>query len=258
MSFLIGLLAGTFGGLVGLGGGVIMVPLLASVLKIGQHKAHGTSLVALVFTGLMGSVTYAVQGSIDILASALLASTAIFTARSGARFANALPDWKLKKAFGVFMFLVTVLLLLKPYLPQVVETSTGLTWVKILVLLLTGVFTGFLSGMMGVGGGTIMVPSMVLLAGFSQHTAQGSSLLAMVPAGTVGAFTHWRLGNVNTGILTGLVPGILAGTFLGGSLAHFMSEDILRIIFAAVLVWTGVRYLRVPVPKPEKVKNKEE
>jgi uncharacterized membrane protein YfcA len=106
MSFLIGLLAGTFGGLVGLGGGVIMVPLLASVLKIGQHKAHGTSLVALVFTGLMGSVTYAVQGSIDILASALLASTAIFTARSGARFANALPDWKLKKAFGVFMFLV--------------------------------------------------------------------------------------------------------------------------------------------------------
>jgi uncharacterized membrane protein YfcA len=133
-----------------------------------------------------------------------------------------------------------------------------LTWVKILVLLLTGVFTGFLSGMMGVGGGTIMVPSMVLLAGFSQHTAQGSSLLAMVPAGAVGAFTHWRLGNVNTGILTGLVPGILAGTFLGGSLAHFMSEDILRVIFAAVLVWTGVRYLRAPVPKPEKEKNKEE
>lgn len=256
MSFFIGLLAGTFGGLVGLGGGVIMVPLLACILKTGQHKAHGTSLVALVFTGLMGSVTYAVNGSIDILASALLASTAIFTARAGARFANALPEWKLKKAFGVFMVLVTVLLLLKPYLPQVVDTSTGLTWVKILVLLLTGILTGFLSGMMGVGGGTIMVPSMVLLAGFSQHTAQGSSLLAMVPAGGVGAFTHWRLGNVNTGILTGLVPGILIGTFLGGSLAHIISEDILRIIFAAVLIWTGVRYLRAPVPKPEKEKNK--
>jgi len=256
MSFFIGLLAGTFGGLVGLGGGVIMVPLLVSILKTGQHEAHGTSLVALVFTGIMGSITYAVQGNVDILASVLLASTAIFTARAGARFANALPEWKLKKAFGVFMLLVTVLLLLKPYLPQVVETSAGLTWVKILVLLLTGVFTGFLSGMMGVGGGTIMVPSMVLLAGFSQHTAQGSSLLAMVPAGGMGAFTHWRLGNVKTGILTGLVPGILIGTFLGSSLAHIISEDILRIIFAAVLVWTGVRYLRTPVPKPEKEKNK--
>lgn len=257
MSFLIGLLAGTFGGLVGLGGGVIMVPLLVSVLKIGQHRAHGTSLVALVFTGLMGSVTYAVQGSVDLLASVLLASTAIFTARAGARFANALPEWKLKKAFGIFLLLITVLLLLKPYLPHAAGYSTALTWSKIAVLLLTGVFTGFLSGMMGVGGGTIMVPAMVLLAGFTQHTAQGSSLLAMVPAGGVGAYTHWRLGNVNKGTLAGLVPGILAGTFMGGSLAHFITENILRVIFAAVLVWTGARYLRVAAPKPEEEQEQE-
>lgn len=256
MSFLIGLVAGSFGGLVGLGGGVIMVPLMTSILKIGQHKAHGTSLVALVFTGIMGSVTYAVQGDVDIMASVLLASTAIFTARAGARFANVLPEWKLKKAFGAFMFLVTILLLLKPYLPHVVDSSAGLTWAIVLVLLLTGLFTGFLSGMMGVGGGTIMVPSMVLLAGFTQHTAQGSSLLAMVPAGGVGAFTHWRLGNVNTGTLTGLVPGILIGTFMGSSLAHIITENVLRVIFAAVLVWTGARYLRVPVPKPEEEKER--
>jgi hypothetical protein len=256
MSFLIGLIAGSFGGLVGLGGGVIMVPLLGSILKLKQHMTHGTSLVALVFTGIMGSITYAMQGHVDILASLLLASTAIFTARAGARFASALPEWKLKKFFGAFMMLITILLILKPYLPQVVEQSTELTWVKILVLLLTGVFTGFLSGMMGVGGGTIMVPSMVLLAGFSQYTAQGSSLLAMVPAGGVGAFTHWRLGNVNKDTLFGLVPGILVGTFFGGSLAQFIAEDILRLLFAAVLVWTGVRYLRAPVPKPEVDKGK--
>ncbi|MDD4335634.1 MAG: sulfite exporter TauE/SafE family protein [Desulfotomaculaceae bacterium] len=252
MSFLIGLLAGTFGGLVGLGGGVLMVPLMIGVLKIGQHKAHGTSLVALVFTGIMGSVTYAVQGNIDILASLLLASTAVFTARAGAKFANTLPEWKLGRAFGLFMLFITVLLLLKPYLPQVVDSTMGWTWGKILVLLLTGVFTGFLSGMMGVGGGTIMVPSMVLLAGFTQYTAQGSSLLAMIPAGGVGAFTHWRLGNINKSTLTGLVPGILIGTFMGGSLAHLISEDYLRMIFAAVLIWTGFRFLKTPLPDPKK------
>ncbi len=233
MNFLIGLVAGTFGGLVGLGGGVIMVPLMVGILKLGQHKAHGTSLVALIFTGLTGSVTYALKGSIDILASA--------------RFANSLPDWKLKKSFGGFMILITLLLLLKPYLVSMEGSVT--VWTKIVVLLLTGAFTGFLSGMMGVGGGTIMVPAMVLLAGITQHTAQGSSLLAMVPAGGVGAFTHWRLGNVNKSILPWLIAGILIGTYLGGSFASILSDDVLRYIFAAVLIWTGVKYLRTPVPR---------
>ena len=82
-----------------------------------------------------------------------------------------------------------------------------------MALLAAGVFTGFLSGMMGIGGGSIMVVAMVLLTGFSQYTAQGSSLLAMVPAGAVGAYTHWRLGNVVTKVLPGLICGIIIGTY---------------------------------------------
>lgn len=250
-NLLIGLAAGFFGGLVGLGGGVIMIPLMVGILKMSQHQAHGTSLVALVFTGIAGAITYGLNGSVDITAALLLASTAVFTARAGARFANALPEWKLKRAFGGFLILVSLLLLLKPYMYQVDEPTNG--WLKIVVLLSAGIFTGFLSGMMGVGGGTIMVPSMVLLIGFTQYGAQGSSLLAMVPVGIAGAFTHWRLGNVSTGILSGLVPGILLGTYLGGSLAYILPEMALRIIFAAVLIWTGVRYLRTAKPQPEVV-----
>ena len=249
MNILIGLAAGFFGGLVGLGGGVIMIPLMVGILKMSQHMAHGTSLVALVFTGLAGAITYSLNGSVDIIASLLLASTAIFTARAGARFANALPEWKLKMFFGGFLILVALLLLLKPYLSHISQPVT-VGWLKIIILLLTGCFTGFLSGMMGVGGGTIMVPAMVLLIGFSQYTAQGCSLLAMIPVGVVGAHTHWRLGNVNTSILLGLIPGILVGTYLGGSLAHMLPEATLRIIFAVVLVRTGIKYLRTPKPQP--------
>jgi len=248
MNLLIGLVAGIFGGLVGLGGGVIMIPLMVGVLKLTQHQAHGTSLVALVFTGVAGAITYATKGSVDLTASALLAVTAIFTARFGAHFAHALPEWKLKRSFGGFLIFVSILLVLKPYLAQYSNPMTG--WAKVAVLLLTGVFTGFLSGMMGVGGGTIMVPAMVLLAGMGQHMAQGSSLLAMVPAGCVGAHAHWKLGNVVTKLLAGLIPGIFIGTYLGGSLALVLSEAVLRIIFAVVLIWTGVRYLRTKVPQP--------
>ncbi|OPY57908.1 MAG: Sulfite exporter TauE/SafE [Pelotomaculum sp. PtaU1.Bin035] len=250
MTFLIGLAAGIFGGLAGLGGGVIMIPLLVGVFKMEQLKAHGTSLVAIVFTGITGAFTYAFNGSVDFMASMLLAFTAMFTARAGANFAHSLPEWKLKRYFGVFVIVVTLLLLLKPYLFHIAGPVTG--WLKIFVLLLTGVFTGFLSGMMGVGGGSIMVPAMVLLTGFSQQTAQGSSLLAMVPVGVVGAFTHWRLGNVVTSVLPGFITGVLAGTFLGASLAHILPEIALRCIFAAILIWTGTRYLRVPTPRTDK------
>jgi uncharacterized membrane protein YfcA len=126
--------------------------------------------------------------------------------------------------------------------------------VKAAVLLTTGLFTGFLSGMMGVGGGSLMVPAMILLAGFPQVLAQGSSLLAMVPAGASGAYTHWRLSNVVRGMLPGLIPGILVGTFVGSSLALRTPETALRLIFAAVLVWTGTKYLRAkrPTPTPQR------
>ncbi len=247
MNILIGILSGIFGGLVGLGGGVIMIPLMVSLLKLGQHRAHGTSLVALVFTGISGAVTYALKGSVDVVAALFLAVTAVVTARSGAHFAHALPEWRLKRAFGGFLIFVSVLLLLKPYLSHVMGSAGG--WGKTFVLMVTGAFTGFFSGMMGVGGGTIMVPAMVLLAGFTQHMAQGSSLLAMVPAGGAGAYAHWRLGNVEARLLPGLIPGILLGTYLGGTLAHKLPEGALRVVFAAVLIWTGGRYIRTRRPQ---------
>ena len=245
VSIIIGLVSGLFGGLVGLGGGVIMIPLMVAFFNFDQHQAHGTSLMALVFTGLSGAVTYYLQGSVDIVAAAVLAASAIFTARFGAVYANALPEWKLKKAFGIFVICVSLLLLSKPYLSHLAFLSHPTEgWQKIAVLLASGAVAGFLSGMMGVGGGSIMVPALVLAVGHSQYTAQGSSLLAMVPGGSVGAYTHWRLGNVVLRVLPGLVPGIIICTYLGGTLAHLLSEANLRLIFAAVLIWLGTRDIR--------------
>ena len=247
ISFAIGLSTGIFGGLVGLGGGLIMIPLMVGVLKLTQHKAHGTSLVALVFTGISGAITYALNDAINITAAVLLALTAIFTAPLGARYAHTLAEWKLKKTFGAFLIFCSVLLFLKPYLVNFIGPLPDFT--KIIVFLITGVFTGFLSGMMGVGGGTIMVPVMVLLAGFTQHIAQGTSLLVMVPAGGIGAFTHWKLGNVEAGILYGLIPGILLGTYLGGNLANIIPDNTLRLIFAVIIISLGFRYFKTLSPE---------
>jgi uncharacterized membrane protein YfcA len=245
MSLLVGLVAGVFGGLVGIGGGAIMIPLMVRLFKFSQHQGHGTSLMALVFTGITGAVTYGLKGSVDVLAAVLLAASAIFTARLGALYANALPEWRLKRAFGIFLISISMLVLSKPYLSHLAGLShLAAGWAKVVTLLAAGAMTGFLSGMMGVGGGAIMVAAMVLLVGYNQHTAQGSALLAMVPAGSVGAYTHWRLGNVVTRVLPGLIVGIIIGTYLGGTLALFLTDANLRLVFTAVLVWLGIRDIR--------------
>jgi uncharacterized membrane protein YfcA len=244
-SFLIGLSAGAFGALVGLGGGVVMITLMVRGFKFTQHQAHGTSLMALVFTGLAGALTYYHHGAVDIPAAACLAATAMFMARFGAVHAHSLSEWKLKRAFGIFLICVSLLLLAKPYLAHLAPLShPAARWVQIVTLLASGAVAGFIGGMMGVGGGSIMVPAMVLAVGLSQYVAQGTSLLAMVPTGLVGSYTHWRLGNVVTWILPGMILGIITGSFLGGSLANFLSEAALRLVFASVLIWMGIRDIR--------------
>lgn len=249
LSFFIGLAAGAFGGLVGLGGGVVMIPLMVGFAGLVQKQAHGTSLVAVVFTGIVGYLTYATKGQVDLVGAAMLAVTATFTARLGARYAHVLPEWKLKRAFGWFLIAVALLLVVRPWIAG--PSSRVDPVMQAVVLLVTGVFTGFLSGMMGVGGGSIMVPAMVLLAGFPQKLAQGTSLLAMIPAGAVGAYTHWRLGNVVTPLLWGLIPGVLIGTFAGSSMALRLPEVALRLAFAAVIIWTGSKNVRARPPAPK-------
>lgn len=224
-----------------------MVPFMVDILKFEQHRAHGTSLVAVVFTGMAGAATYAYHGSVDLTASAVLAVTAVATAHFGARLAGALPEWKLKKSFGIFIILASVLLLAKPYLFMFKMDIPGL-WSKTILLLGSGMLTGLLSGLMGGGGGIVMVPVLVLALGFDQHLAQGTSLLVMVPAGSVGAWTHWKLGNVESRLLAWIVPGLFLGAYLGASIAHLLHEGMLRIAFSLVLTWTGIRYLRAPVP----------
>jgi uncharacterized protein len=241
MVFLIGLAAGLFGGLVGLGGGVIMIPLLAGVIKLDQYSAQGTSLVALVFTGLSGTIIYGMKGAVDVTAALLLAAAAMMTTRGGIYAAQSLPEWKLKRFFGGFLLFISLLLVLKPWLPHFQGIGPG--WNKIAILLLTGLFTGFLSGMMGMGGGSIMVPAMVLVLGFEQHLAQGTSLLAMIPPGVLGAYTHRGLGNVRVRLLRQLIPGILVGMSAGGIFANRLPEGILRVVFALILIFTAIRYL---------------
>jgi uncharacterized membrane protein YfcA len=257
VSFLIGLISGIFGGLVGLGGGIVMVPLLSRFLSIAQQKIHGTSLVAVVFAGLSGAAAYAVNGTVDYRAALILAVTASLMARVGARYCVRLPGWKLRRYFGFFLIVMSLLLFGKPFFGSMAaHPLTG--WEKDLSLVVIGLATGFLAGLLGIGGGAFTVLAILFIVGMNQYTAQGCSLLALVPVGGVGAYTHWRHGNIVFSILPGLIGGIILGAFMGGTFANLLPENILRILFAVVLMWLGIEMIRRGQPSdPELFDMKE-
>lgn len=247
LSALIGLLPGFFSGLLGIGGGIIIIPLMVKIMGLRQQQAHGNSLVAQVFIATTASIAYAIEGSIDVVAALIIATTAVIAARYGAHYAHAMPERKLKRFLGAFITVVSASLLFKSVLiEQTVEVILPL---KIAYLAITGVFTGFLSGMLGVGGAIIMIPAMVLMLGLDQHTAQGSALLVMVPVGIAGSLAHWKLGNIEKSVLPGLVPSLMIGTYIGTVLAHMLTGSTLQSIFVIVLMVMGLRYLVAPMGK---------
>ncbi len=237
-----GLLGGAMGGFLGVGGGVITIPLLTRFAGLTQHQAHGSSLFAIMFTAAVGAGTYYIQGNADWKVALIVAGSAIFTARIGALFAHALPEKKLKRAFGFFLILVAFMLVFKGYFPGTAYRFDF--WGRSILFLATGSFAGFLSGMMGVGGGAIMVPCMVILGSMTQHMAQGTSLLAMVPIAASGMRTHYRLGNVRMDTALGLAAGAIMGGYIGALLARTLPELYLRILFSALGLWMGFRYVR--------------
>jgi hypothetical protein len=112
-------------------------------------------------------------------------------------------------------------------------------------LFIIGIAAGLLSGMFGVGGGVIIVPSLVLLFGMSQQTASATSLMALLlPVGLLGVLEYYRSGQISTGhIWIGLVIalGLFAGAFFGAKIAIGVSSETLRRMFAVFLVLVAFR-----------------
>lgn len=106
-----GLLAGVMSGLLGVGGGVVMVPLLVMAAGLTQHQAHATSLAAVVLVGAVGAATFAADGQVDVAFGGLLAAGSLFGAPLGARIMHRTAEGPLKVAFGVLMLVVAGMLL---------------------------------------------------------------------------------------------------------------------------------------------------
>jgi len=108
------------------------------------------------------------------------------------------------------------------------------------ILIGVGIFVGVYGGIMGLGGGTVMIPVLVLLLGFTQHQAVGTSLAVMIPPVTLPAVIEfYRKGQVDLRIAAWIALGFVVGAFLGGFIANKLNDTVLRLIFGFVLIYVG-------------------
>lgn len=112
----------------------------------------------------------------------------------------------------------------------------------VMISLLIGLGAGVLSGLFGIGGGVVMVPAMVLLLGYSQKTATGTSLAALIlPVAALSVIAYHRAGHVEVRTSLLLAAGIFAGSYVGAKLGLGSSDTLLRRLFAVLLVAMAVR-----------------
>ncbi len=240
---LIGFGVGAFSGAFGVGGGIILVPILVLLLHMQQKRAQATSLVMVVFAAAAGFVTYALAGFVAWVPAAFILAGGLIGSLLGSSVVRRTSDIRLQVGFGTLLLVVAARLLW----PTDSLTSTELPTITALIALayvVSGIAMGVLSALFGIGGGIILIPIVVTLFGFSQQLAAGTSLAVMAPIALLGAWRQSRSGATDwsTGLRYGLasIPGGIAGA----AVAVSVSGSAVRTAFAIVMVVVAVRMLR--------------
>lgn len=244
----IGFAAGILSGLLGVGGGVMLVPALVYLLHLSQRQAHGTSLVAILFTVVVGAWYYSAHGQVDWLIAVELAFGGVSGAIVGAKLCALCSNRRLRQIFGVFLVLIALrmfangaLFLLADGSPaaqaQVVDASSlGGAALTIGI----GVLTGVLSGLLGIGGGLVMIPAMIFLLGLAQKLAQGISLAVIIPVSISGGLIHYKHGNLRADVGAWVAVGGALGSITGARWAIGMDPMVLRAIFGLLILAFGI------------------
>lgn len=119
-----------------------------------------------------------------------------------------------------------------------------MTTTALLTLIIIGIITGAVAGLLGIGGAIIMVPALVFIMGLSQHQAQGTSLAVMLPPiGIIAAYNYYKAGEVNLKYALILAVAFIVGSYFGSKLALNIPQRMLQKIFALVLLLISVKML---------------
>ncbi|WP_110928591.1 sulfite exporter TauE/SafE family protein [Bacillus massiliglaciei] len=263
---IIGAAAGTLGALVGLGGGIIIVPALLYfgtatdwLHDLAPRTAVGISTVIMIFTGLASTLSYLKRKIVDYKAGLIFFIGSGPGGILGAHVNKILDVESFYIYFGIFMILMAVVLLVKNRLrPMVFKEGKG----KVLntyidekknqsivygyhpaAAVLISFIVGFTSGIFGIGGGSLIVPAMILLFFFPPHVAVATSMFLVFLTSVTNSITHVALGNVYWPYALVLIPSAWAGAKLGAYINSKIAGKSLETILKAAMVLIGLRLI---------------
>jgi uncharacterized membrane protein YfcA len=218
--------------LLGIGGGSAIAPLLLAFGNLKPSQVAGTTLAAVLVISAVGSVTYASLGHMDLGLALPIAMGSVAGSVAGALLSRRLS---MRFMIGLFLLLLPYFAI-KEFWPALASPVLAANTVSLVLL---GFATGICSGLLGIGGASLIVPSLVAFFLLDHIAAQGIAMTVALADSAAGVATHARARNINYRVLAYIAPVALVAAILGALVSHRLQEPVLRNLFGAftVAIW---------------------
>ncbi len=237
---LVGVGAGVLSGLFGVGGGILVVPGLVMILGLDQRLASGTSLGAVFPISVASLVTYWSQDNVDWVMALWLAIGAVVGAIYGTKLIHRLP----RRFIGYLFTVMLVITAVRLYVPTNAEGRGVIEVGGAIALVIIGFLTGVLAGLLGIGGGVIMVPIMIVLFSEIPVVAKGTSAAVIIPTAIIGTWRNTKAKNIDTKVAAIVGLAGVPTAIVGGVVADVMNEDLSNALFATLVLVVAAKMLR--------------
>jgi hypothetical protein len=229
LGYIIGLTLGLLGG----GGSILTVPALVYIIGQTPQVAVTASLVIVGANSAMGAVFHRSQGTLNWRIALLFGGTGMISSYLAAGISSLFSPTLLLILFALLMMLVALLMTFKPTMAKQFEEEAKSNW---LVVITAGAVVGVLTGVLGVGGGFLIVPALVMLVGLSMQQAVGTSLIIIAMNSLAGLMGHLSDTAFDMNLILIFVVTGLLGTFTGTKLAKHIESRFLQRLFALFII----------------------
>jgi uncharacterized membrane protein YfcA len=242
----IGLVAGMLSGLLGIGGGMVTVPALMVLMSMDRRLAHGTSLAATLPVAASSLATYTFNDNVDWPIAAFLAGGAIVGAIVGTHLLQIIPKRPL-----TIIFVATLLLAAARLLVGAGSSGRGeIDAAMVVSLVAIGFASGTLSGLLGIGGGIVMVPAMIVFFAMAPVLAKGTSVAVIVPTALTGTLRNRANRNADIRVAAAIGFAGMFSAVVGGMVSDVIDDDVANALFATLLVLVATLQIGTLRPAP--------